>query len=60
MNIKKIDQPYDEPQVQDAETTEIEIKKENDEFIDFKQKFNDNAATEQKNKMKLMIWLLTY
>ena len=47
---KKIEHPYAEPQVQDAETIEIETKKEDDEFFDLKQKFNaiDNAATEQK------------
>ena len=47
---KKIEHPYAEPQVQDAETIEIETKKEDDEFFDLEQKFNaiDNAATEQK------------
>ena len=51
-NIKKIEHPYVEPQVQYAETIEIETKKEEDEFFDLVQKFNviDNAATEQKKQ----------
>ena len=49
---KKIEHCYVEPQVQDAETIEIETKKEDDEFFDLEQKFNviDNAATEQKKQ----------
>ena len=49
---KKIEHPYVEPQVQDAEAIEIETKKEDDEFFDLEQKFNvkDNAATEQKKQ----------
>ena len=46
---KEIEHPYVELQVQDAETIEIETKKEDNEFFDLKQKFNviDNTATEQ-------------
>ena len=52
---KKIEHPYVERQVQDAETIEIETKKEDDEFFDLEQKFNviDNAATEQKKQNDL-------
>ena len=44
---KKIEHHYVEPQFQDAETIEIETKKEDHEFFDLEQKFNviDNAAT---------------
>ena len=57
---RKIEHPYIEPQVQDAETKEIETKKEDDEFFDLEQKFNaiNNAATEQKKKI-LQILLMT-
>ena len=49
---EKIEHPYIEPQVQDAETTEKETKKEDDEFFDLDQKQNeiDNAATELKKQ----------
>ena len=49
---KKIEHPYIEPQVQDAEAIEIETKKEDNELFDLQPKFNaiDNAATEQKKK----------
>ena len=52
---KKTEHPYIESQVQDAETIEIQTKKEEDEFFDLEEKFDviDNAATEQKNKMTL-------
>ena len=44
---EKIEHGYVEPQFQDAETIEIETKKEDHEFFDLEQKFNmiDNAAT---------------
>ena len=47
---KKIEHPHVEAQVQDAETIEIETKKEDNEFFDLEQKFDaiDNAVTEQK------------
>ena len=53
---KKVEHPYVEPQVQDAETIKIETKKEEDEFFDLEQKFNatDNAATEQKRQNDLI------
>ena len=53
---KKIEHPYLEPQVQDAETIEIERKKEDNEFFDLEQKFNaiDNSATEQQQKNDLI------
>ena len=49
---KKIEHPYVEPQVQDAEAIEIETKKENEEFDDLFLKYKeiDNAATEQKKE----------
>ena len=49
---KKIEHPYVEPQVQDAETIEIKTKKENEEFDDLFLKYKeiDNAATEQKKE----------
>ena len=55
---KKSEHPSVEPQFQDARAIEIETEKENDEFFDLQQKFNeiDNIATEQKkNKIKLLI-----
>ena len=54
---KKIEEPYVEPQVQDAETIDKETKKEDEEFYDLALKYNkiDNAATEQK-KTKLLHW----
>ena len=53
-NIKKIEYPYVELQVQDTETTEVETKKEEEDFNDLKTKFGkiDNAATQQKKKKK--------
>ena len=53
---KKLELSYVEPQVQDAETTEIETKDEDDEFFDLEQKFNaiDNAATEKKKQNDLI------
>ena len=52
---KKIEHPYIYSQVQDAETIEIETKKEDDEFFDLEQKSNaiDGAATEQKKQNDL-------
>ena len=47
---KKVEQPYVEPMVQDAETIEKETKKENNKFLDLYEKFNEvnDAATQQK------------
>ena len=47
---KKVEHPYVELQVQDAEKIEREAKKENDEFLDLYKKFNEvnEAATQQK------------
>ena len=47
---KKVQHPYVEPQVQDAETIERETKNENDEFLDLYKKFNEvnDAAARQK------------
>ena len=55
LNIKKIEHPYIEPQVQDAETIEKERKKEDDEFFDLDKKYNkiDNAATKKKKERPL-------
>ena len=52
-NIKKIDHPYVEPQVQDTETIEVETKKEED-FNDLKIKFVqiDNAVTQQQQQQQ--------
>ena len=49
---KKIEHPYVEPQVQDAETIETETKKEDDKLFDIEKKCNeiDDAATEQKKQ----------
>ena len=49
---KKIEHPYVEPQVQDAEMIEIETKKENEEFDDLFLKYKeiDNATIEQKKE----------
>ena len=46
----KIEHPYVEPQFQNAETIEVETKKEEEDFNDLKIKFGqiDNAATQQK------------
>lgn len=54
-NIKKIEHPYIELQVQDAETIGIETKKENKEFEDLFSKYKeiDNAAIEQKIQLIL-------
>ena len=50
--------PYVELQVQDAETIEIETKKEkqDNEFLDLEQNFNaiGNAVTEQKKQNNLI------
>ena len=45
---KKMEHPYVKPQVQDAETMQIEYKKKNEEFDDLFSKYReiDNAATE--------------
>ena len=47
---KKIETPYVKPSEQDAQTTENEIIKENDEFLQTASEFNkiDAAATKQK------------
>ena len=52
MNVKKIEHPYVEPQVQDAEAIEKGTTEEDNEFFDLDQKYNeiDNAATEQKKQ----------
>ena len=49
---KQIEHFYVEPLVQDAETIEVETKKENEEFdyIFWKYKEIDNASTEQKKQ----------
>ena len=43
-----MEHPYVKPQVQDAETIQIETKKKNEEFDDLFSKYReiDNAATE--------------
>ena len=46
---KKIEHTYIEPQVQDAETTEIETKNKDDEFNEI-----ENAATEQKQQNEII------
>ena len=57
----KIEHPYVEPQFQNAETIEVETKKEEEDFNDLKIKFGqiDNAATQQK-KQSEMIHLVDY
>ena len=52
LNIKKIEHPYVEPQVQDAGLIEVETKKEEKDFNHLKIKFGqiDNAATQQKKR----------
>ena len=47
---KKVEHPYVELQVQDAEKIEREAKKENEKFLDLYKKFNEvnDAATQQK------------
>ena len=47
---KKVEHPYVELTIQDAETIEKETKKENDKFLDPYKKFNEvnDAATQQK------------
>ena len=47
-----MEHPYVKPQVQDAETIQIETKKKNEEFDDLFSKYReiDNAATEQKKQ----------
>ena len=49
---KKIEEPYIEPQVQNAETIEKETKKKDKELCDLALKCSeiDNAATEQKKQ----------
>ena len=52
---KKIEHPYVELQVQDAETIRIETKKENKEFEDLFSKYKeiDNATIEQRIQLIL-------
>ena len=52
---KKIEHPYVELQVQDAETIRIQTKKENKEFEDLFSKYKeiDNAAIEQRIQLVL-------
>ena len=59
---KKIEHPSVKLQFQDAKTIEIETEKENDEFFDLQQKFNeiDNIATEQKKKQNKIIDLVDH
>ena len=47
-----MEHPYVKPQVQDAETIQIETKKKNEEFDYLFSKYReiDNAATEQKKQ----------
>ena len=49
---KKLENPYVEPQVKDAQTIELETQAENDEFWKLKQEFDkaNNAAKEQKSQ----------
>ena len=49
---KKLENPYVEPQVKDAQTIELETQAENDEFSKLKQEFDkaNNAAKEQKSQ----------
>ena len=51
-NIKKIEHPYVEPKVEDAQTIELETQAENDEFVKLKQEFDkvNDAAKEQKSQ----------
>ena len=52
LEYKKIEYPYVEPQVEDAQTIELETQAENDEFLKLKQEFDkvNNAAKEQKSQ----------
>ena len=47
-----MEQPYVKPQIQDAETIQIETEKKNEEFDHLFSKYKeiDNAATEQKKQ----------
>ena len=49
---KKVEQTYIEPQVQDAETIEIETKNKDEEFSELKQLLNEitNTTTEEKQQ----------
>ena len=52
LEYKKIEYPYVEPQVEDAQTIELETQAENDEFLKFFKEFDkvNNAAKEQKSQ----------
>ena len=52
---KKVEYPYIEPTIQDAETIEKETKKENDKYLDLYKKFNEvnDAATQQKKDIEV-------
>ena len=52
---KKVEYPYVEPTIQDAETIEKETKKENDKYLDLYKKFNEvnDAATQQKKDIEV-------
>ena len=49
---KRVEQTYIEPQVQDAETIEIETKNKDEEFSELKQLLNEitNTTTEEKQQ----------
>ena len=49
---EKIEHPYVEPQVEDAQSIELQTQAENDEFSKLKQEFDkvNNAAKEQKSQ----------
>ena len=51
-NIKKLEHPYVEPKVEDAQTIELETQAENNEFVKLKQEFDkvNDAAKEQKSQ----------
>ena len=62
MSIKKIETPYVQPTIQDAQTTENETKNEIDEFLQAASGFNkiDVAATKQKKLIFITNCLMTY
>ena len=59
---KKEEQPYVEPQVQDAQTIESETATINNEFYDLKHQFDqvNNAATELKKRSNWPNWLCNW
>ena len=54
LEYKKIEYPYVEPQVEDAQTIELETQAENDEFSKLKQELIKLTMLPKSRNLKLM------